>query len=178
MTRERCRTHSNSASGPLYQHRPSGHFASHVYGAMSCDAGYAKASALVRRHALRQESDMIERHNRELCGRAERPIRLRAVTPHRPPDPVGRYAFADLIDSPCAIAVRNDARVWHANAVRILTLLDVARIYARCRNPNSYLARSRKRIRHFANHEDFPRWPLLLVPCCPHSQPRFYRTTI
>ena len=97
-----------------------------MYGAVRCDAGYTKASALVRRHTLRQESDMIQRHNRELCGRAERPIRLCAITPHRPTDPVGRYAFADLIDSPCAIAMRNDARIWHAHAERVLTLFDIA----------------------------------------------------
>jgi hypothetical protein len=59
---------------------------------------------------------MIQRHNRELCGRAERPIRLRAVTPHRPAGPVGRYTFADLIDSPGTIAMGNDARKRHADA--------------------------------------------------------------
>ena len=63
---------------------------------------------------------MIQRHNRELSSRAERTVRLRAVTPHRPADPVGRYAFADLIDPPCAVAMRNDARIWHADAERVL----------------------------------------------------------
>src|ERR1700733_12887222 len=139
MARECCRTHSNSASGPLYQHRPPRHIAPDMDSAMGRNARYPKARALVRRHALRQASDMIQRHNRELCGRAERPIRLRAITPHRPADPIGRYAFANLIDSPCAVAMGNDARVWHPDAERILTLLDIARIYARRRDPNAYL---------------------------------------
>ena len=42
---------------------------------------------------------MIQRHNRELSAGAERAVGLRAVTPHRPAYPVGRHAFADLIDS-------------------------------------------------------------------------------
>src|SRR5580704_4729524 len=109
MTRERCRTHSNRASGPLYQHRPPRHVAPDMDSAMGRDARYPQTSALIRRHALRQESDMIQRHNRELCGRAEWSIRLSAITPHRPAGPVGRYAFADLIDSPRAIAMGNDA---------------------------------------------------------------------
>ena len=57
---------------------------------------------------------MIQRHNRKLCGRAERPIRLRAITPYAPTDPFGRYAVTYLIHPPRAIAMRNDARIWHA----------------------------------------------------------------
>src|SRR5580658_7735754 len=151
MTRECCRTHSNSASGPLYQHRPLRHIAPDMDSAMGRNARYPKARALIRRHALRQKSDMIQRHNRELCGRPERPIRLRAITPHRPPHPFRRYAVAYLIHSPRAIAVRNDARIWHADTERVLTLFDIARVDAGGRDPNAYLARPRARVWHLAD---------------------------
>src|ERR1700722_5932987 len=59
MTRERCRTHSNSASRSLYQHRPPRHVAPDMDSAMSRDTGYPKARAFVRRHVLRERSNMI-----------------------------------------------------------------------------------------------------------------------
>src|SRR5689334_14185272 len=137
MTRELDRAYSDSASGPLYQHRSPRYCSRDMHSAMGRDAGYPQTSALIRRHILRQRSNMIERDHRKLRGRSEWSIRLGAVAPYSPPDPLGRYALADLIDSPSAIAVRNDARIWHANAERILTLLDIARIYARRRDPNA-----------------------------------------
>src|SRR5580700_6057785 len=116
MTRERGRTHSNRAASPLYQHRPPRHVAPDMDSPMGRDARYPQTSSLLQRHILRQRSNMIERDHGKLRGRPERPIRLRAVTPPRPADPVGRYAFADLIHLPRSIAVRNDARIWHADA--------------------------------------------------------------
>jgi hypothetical protein len=111
---------------------------------------------------------MIERNHGKLCSGAERAIGLRAVTPHRPADPLGRHALADLIYLPCAIAMRNDPRIRHAIAKGILTLLDIAGVYARGRDPNADLASGRARIGHFANYQDIPRWSLLLVPSCSH----------
>src|SRR5580658_7784808 len=127
MTRECCRTHSNSASSPLYQYRPTPHVAPDMDSAMRRDAGYPQTSALLRRHVVGQKSNMIERNHGKFCGSAERPIRLRAVTPHWPTHPIGRYSFTHLIDAPCAIAMRNDPRIRHAVPEGILTLFDVAR---------------------------------------------------
>jgi hypothetical protein len=107
---------------------------------VSGNARYSKARALITRDALRQESDMIQRHNREFCGRAERPVGLRPVTPDRPPDPVRRHAFAHLIDSPRPVAMGNDAWIRHADAERVLTFLDIAAVYAGGPNPNANFA--------------------------------------
>jgi hypothetical protein len=83
---------------------------------------------------------MIERDHGKLSGRAERTVGLRAITPHRPAYPVGRNAFADLIDSPGTITMGNDTRIWHADAERVLTLFDIARVDAGGRDPNANLA--------------------------------------
>src|SRR5271156_4139981 len=112
---------------------------------------------------------MIQRDHGELRRRTERAIGLRSVTPHAPTEPFRRYAVADLIHLPGAIAVRNDAWIWHAVPEGILTLLDVARVYPRGHHPDAHLAGCGTRIGHLTNHQDFPSWPLLLVPSCPHS---------
>src|SRR6516164_6257858 len=137
MTRELHRAHTDSASGPLDQHDAPGHVARHMYGAVRRDTWYPKASALVRRHVLRKRSHMIQRHDRKFRGGAERAIRLRAIAPYRPTDPVRRHTFTDLIHASGAVAMRNDPRIRHAQAEGVLTLLDIARIYARRCNPNA-----------------------------------------
>jgi hypothetical protein len=83
---------------------------------------------------------MIQRQNRELCGRAERTVGLCPVTPHCAPDPLRWHAVADLINAPGAIAMRNDPRIRHAKAEGVLTLLDIAGVYAGGRDPNTELA--------------------------------------
>ena len=57
-------------------------------------------------------------------------VRLRAIAPHAPPDPFPRDTFAHRINRARTVAVRNDTRIGHPDAKRILTLLDIARIYA------------------------------------------------
>jgi hypothetical protein len=59
-------------------------------------------------------ADRIARRSTKLAGR-----------------PIQKIPVPDLIHLPRAIAVRNDARVWHTNAKRVLTLLDIARILFR-----------------------------------------------
>ena len=111
MTRELHRAHSDSASGPLDQHCAAGHVARNMYGAVGRDTWYPKASALVGRHVLREWGHMIQRHDGKFRGGAERTIRLCAVAPYCPADPVRRHAFADLIHAPGAVAMRNDPRI-------------------------------------------------------------------
>jgi hypothetical protein len=53
MTRKLDRAHSDSASGPLYQHRSPRYCSRDMHSAMGRDAGYPQTSALIRRHALR-----------------------------------------------------------------------------------------------------------------------------
>jgi hypothetical protein len=111
---------------------------------------------------------MIQRDHGKLCCRAERAIGLCAVTPHCLADPIGRYSFPDLIDVSGTIAMRNNPQICHPEAEGVLTLLDIAGVYARGRDPNADLASGRARIGHFANYQDIPRWSLLLVPSCSH----------
>jgi hypothetical protein len=113
---------------------------------------------------------VIQRDHRKLRRGAEWAIGLCAVAPYCTPDPVGRHAFADLVHAPCAIAMRNDPRIRHAETEGVLTLLDIARVYAGGRDPIADLAGCRSRIRHLANHQYFPRRTLLLVPKLPSSQ--------
>jgi hypothetical protein len=114
MPRERDRAHTDSASGPLHQHRLPRYGTANKDGAMGRDAGYPEASAFIRRDALRERRDMIERHNRELGSRAEWAIGLGSVAPYSPADPFRRHALTDLVYHPSAIAMRNNPRVRHA----------------------------------------------------------------
>ena len=116
MARKCDRAHSNSATGSLHQYCLSRYGAANKDGAMSRDARYPEASAFLRRHTLRQRRDMIERNNSKLRRRAERAIGLCAVAPYSPADPFRRYALTDLIDLPGAIAVRDNARIGHAQS--------------------------------------------------------------
>ena len=54
------RPRSDSSSGPLHQHRVARYAAPDVDGAVSRGARDPEASALCRRHIVRQKSDMIE----------------------------------------------------------------------------------------------------------------------
>jgi hypothetical protein len=65
----------------------------------------------------------------ELCGGTEGAVGLCSITPHGTSQPLGRNTFSDSIDTPGAIAVRDDARIRHTVTKRILALLDVARVY-------------------------------------------------
>jgi hypothetical protein len=73
----------------------------------------------------------------ELCGGTEGAVGLCPVTPHRTSQPLGRNAVSDLIDTPGPIAVRDDARIRHAEAKCVLALLDVTRVYSGCSDPNT-----------------------------------------
>jgi hypothetical protein len=85
-----------------------------VDGAVSRDARNPEASALRRRHILREWSNMIQRDYGKLRGSAEWAIGLCAVTPDATADPFLRYAIPDLIHLPGPVAMRNNPGVWHA----------------------------------------------------------------
>jgi hypothetical protein len=73
----------------------------------------------------------------ELRGRTEGAIGLRSVTPHGTSYPLGRNAVADSIYTSGSIAVRDDARIRHAEAKSVLAFFDVPRIYSGCSDPNA-----------------------------------------
>src|SRR4051812_11564339 len=61
------------------------------------------------------------------------------------------YAVAHAVDGAGPVAVRDDARVRHAMAEGVLTLLDVAGVDAGGDDADADLARSWLRIRHLAD---------------------------
>jgi hypothetical protein len=60
--------------------------------------------------------------------------------------------------------VRNDTRIRHPDAKRILAFLDIAGIHARKGDSNPNLACAWLRVVHVANEQHIPRSALLLVP--------------
>jgi hypothetical protein len=108
------RAHSDSASSPLHQNRPSGDVTPDMDSAVRRNTWNPKTSALFQGYVLRERRDMVERHNSKLCGRPERAIGLRAITPRSSPYPFRRYAITDQVDHTSAVTVRNNARIRHA----------------------------------------------------------------
>jgi hypothetical protein len=99
MTRECYRTHSNSATSPLYQNRQLRHIDPNIDSAMGCDAGYPKTSALIRRHALRQQSDVTQRHTLRRCRTADKTARHNTT-------PAGRSSRKIRLRRPDQLALR------------------------------------------------------------------------
>jgi hypothetical protein len=82
---------------------------------------------------------LFEWDYRKLCGGTEGAIGLGSVTPHGTPQPLRRNAVAYSIYMSGSITVRDDARIRHAVAKRILAFLDVARVDSGCSDPNTNL---------------------------------------
>jgi hypothetical protein len=139
-----------------------------MYGAVGRDTGYSEAGSLLWTHILRQWSHVIQRHDCKLRRGTERAIGLRRVAPYFPAKPVRGHAFANLIHTPGAVAVRNDPWIRHAKAEGVLALLDITWVYAGSLDPNADFTRSGMRVGYLANHEYIPRRTLLLIPGCPH----------
>jgi hypothetical protein len=97
---------------------------------MSRDSWNTKTGALFHAHGLGQWDYLLEWQGDKFGGCAKGTVRLGSKTPHPPADPFLRYAFTDGINHPCAVAVRNDTRIWHSYSKRIFALLDVTGTYA------------------------------------------------
>ena len=97
---------------------------------MSRYAGNAETRTLFQRHAFGELNDLFQRNRGELGRSSERSIRLSAITPDTPTDPFTRHSFTDRINGARTIAVRNDTRISHPDAKRVLALLDIAGIHA------------------------------------------------
>lgn len=52
------------------------------------------------------------------------------VAPDAATDPLVGYSFSYSIDGTRAVAVGNDARIWHSHTERVLPFFHVARTYA------------------------------------------------
>jgi hypothetical protein len=134
-TRQLHSANPDGTGAALHQHGPSFDRTRHMNTAVRGDGGDAEACALLERDAVRQRHRLRGGHHRIFRGRAEWAVRLRAVAPDAAADPVGGNAFSNEIDVSCTVAVRDDARVGHAVAERVLSLLDVAWIDARRDHP-------------------------------------------
>ena len=128
-------------------------------------AGMPEACALLRRHTRGQQNRLLHGNHRVFRGGAEKAVSLRRVTPHALPGPLVWYTFADGIHDARAVAVRDDTRVGHAGSERVLTLLHVARVYARSGNANPHLLRERLWLVHLADGLNVARRALLFIPC-------------
>src|SRR5271166_3312075 len=128
-----CELHGaspNRTRPALHQDRTSFDRSRDVNSPMSGYAGNAETSTLLHGHVFGQWDYLPQRNHRVLGRGPKRTVRLSSKTPHTPPHPFLRYPFAHGINRPCAIAVRDDARIGHSDSKRIFTFFYVARIYA------------------------------------------------
>src|SRR5580658_5686155 len=93
---------------------------------MSGDAWNTKTCALLQRHAFRELHHLFQRNHGAHGSSSERTIRLSAIAPDTPTDPFTRHSLTDRINGARTIAVRNDTRIGHPDAKRVLSLLDIA----------------------------------------------------
>ena len=135
---------------------------------MRGDSWNAEARALLEGNAIGKTDGLPRRHCRVLRRRAEGTVRLRAEAPHPFADARRVDARAHRVDLARAVALRNHARIRHGRAQPSLPLLDLARVHARCPQPDAHVTGSRLRIRHLADDEDVRGFALLFVPGCLH----------
>ena len=115
---------------------------------MSRYAGNAETRTLFQQRAFGELNDLCQRNRGELSRSSERSIGLSAITPDTPTNPFTRHSLTDRINGARTIAVRNDTRVWHPDAERILAFLDIARIDPR---ESTLLSSSRAFVSHSAS---------------------------
>src|SRR5215467_3108128 len=120
----------NRTRTALHQDRAPLHWTRHVNSPMSGNPWNTEGGTLLHWHDLGQRHRLVQGDHGVFGSSAKRAIRLSAITPHAPTDPILRDSLADQIDRPHPIAVRNDARIGHPHAKRILPLFYVAGIHA------------------------------------------------
>src|SRR5579863_5189941 len=118
--RQLHRTSANCTSTALHKNGLALDRTRDVNRPMSGYTGNAKAGTLLQWHAFGKFNHLLQRNNRALGSGAERTVRLCAVAPHTPTDPLPRDTFAHRINRSRSIAMRNDTWIWHPDAKRIL----------------------------------------------------------
>src|SRR5262249_34511756 len=112
---------------------------------------------------------LLERNYGVLGGSTKRAIGLSAVAPNAASDPFPRDTLADCIDRTRTVAVRNDTRIWHSDAKRILSFLHITRIYAGKGNANPNLTCVGIRVVHLTNYQNISGSTLPFIPRSFHS---------
>ena len=97
---------------------------------MSRYAGNAETGTLFQWHVFGELNHEFQGNHGVLGSGSKGTIALSAITPHAPTDPFTRHAFTNRINRARTIAVRNDTRISHPDAKRVLALLDIAGIHA------------------------------------------------
>jgi hypothetical protein len=133
------RASSNRSCTTLHQHGSPFDWARDMNRAVGGYTGDSEARALFEGHPLGQLGHLLLRDGNIFGGGAEGTVRLGAVTPYTASDPFLRDSFADSINGARAVAVRNDARIGHADSKRIFALLHIAGINTRHCDTNANL---------------------------------------
>src|SRR5215469_13475940 len=131
---------------------------------MSGNAGNSKTGSLLQRNTFRQRNNLLQRNYRILGGGSKRTVRLSAIAPYSPSDPVPRYIFSNRVNGTRPVAVRYDPRVRHTDAKRILAFLHITRIYTGKSDTNPHLARAGVRVLHVTKGQNIPRSTLPFIP--------------
>ena len=138
-------------------------------GSVRSNAWNSEAGALPHRHGFGQWGHLLHSNDDVLGGGAERAIRLGAETPHTAAEPFLRDSFADGVNRPGAIAVRNDARIRHSDTESIFTFFHVTGMDARRRHTNASFSGDRLRVVHRTDDQNVARRALFFVPCSFHD---------
>src|SRR5215469_16775092 len=131
---------------------------------MSGNAGNSKTGSLLQRNTFGQRNSLLQRNNRVLGGGSKRTVRLSAIAPYSPSDPVPRYIFSNRVNGTRPVAVRYDPRVRHTDAKRILAFLHITWIYTGKSDTNPHLARAGVRVLHVTKGQNIPRSTLPFIP--------------
>jgi hypothetical protein len=95
-------------------------------------SGYARnteTSTLLKRYTFREFNRQLERNHGVLGGSSKWSIGLSAIAPNTATNPVPRPSIAYCVNGARTITVRNDTRIRHPDAERILAFFYVAGIY-------------------------------------------------
>ena len=135
--------------------------------------GNAETSSLLQGNTVRKRYRLPQWQDNVFRGGSKRAIRLSAIAPDAPANPLLGYSRTDAIHSTRTVTVRNHSWVWHSNSECISALFDVAGIYTRRGNPDSNFIFSGLWIGHFADDQNVPRSALPLIPCRFHGSRLF-----
>src|SRR4051812_10763742 len=131
---------------------------------MGRDPGDAQTGTELIADLIRERDGLTGRHDRELRGSAESPVRLGAIHPDALADATTLDTIADSVDDASAVAMGNHARVRHAIPHPVAPLLRVARVDGRERHADPDLPPPRNRVGHLADLQHLSRAPRPLIP--------------
>ena len=155
---------ADGAAGSLDENGAAGDRSGDVDGAVRGDAGNAETGALVHGDIFGERCDVVEGNAGELGGGAEGAIGLGGEAPDVAAEPFGGDAGAEEVNASGAVAVRDDARVRHAEVESVFAFFGVAGIDAGGGDADANFAWGGGGIGHIADDEDVAGRALLFIP--------------